>query len=359
MVADMDNTPNAYSTIDAMNSLTNDYDIFLHDGDFAYNIEDANGMRGDNFFDAVQPAISSKPYLITPGNHENIDKGQMLNYRFRMPGQANDNFPYRNHWFSFDVQNIHFTSINIDWYIKLNPTDPAAAREQLLDWLESDMRKSSKINYKYRILFTHRPVFCGQPNESTDCSFFFYLNKPIEDLLMKYKYDLVLQAHLHDYTRLWKTFSFVRLRSSSLDLGKYDGPAYVISGHSGTVHYFPEVQKPSHMSELNQRYITGKDANFLHIEIDDEKISVLLKDSVTREVEDEFIVFHNSQYEVTPKGVDLGKRLDSLYKDRNFWVGAFWCLVVFLVIFCGGNVLAYFWIRRRTTDGASLLSPSG
>ena len=39
-----------------------------------------------------------------------------------------------------------------------------------------------------------------------------------------------------------------------------------------------------------------------------------------------------------PGGVDLHTGWNDLKDSRNFWVGAFWCLVVFLCIFSGGNV---------------------
>jgi len=115
IVADMDYTPHASPTINKMIEDKNEIDFFIHMGDFAYEIYDENGLKGDTFWSLQKDAISSKPYIVTPGNHENIDNTKFMNYRFRMPG-GNDDINTRNNWYSFTVNNIHFVSINTDWY---------------------------------------------------------------------------------------------------------------------------------------------------------------------------------------------------------------------------------------------------
>ncbi len=58
----------------------------IHNGDFAYNVQDDNGTRGDNFFQHISTAFgASRPYMITYGNHEIFGNYSNINSRFRMP----------------------------------------------------------------------------------------------------------------------------------------------------------------------------------------------------------------------------------------------------------------------------------
>jgi hypothetical protein len=45
-------------------------DLFVHVGDFAYDLNEENGTVGDQFQDAIEPITSSAPYLGCIGNHE-------------------------------------------------------------------------------------------------------------------------------------------------------------------------------------------------------------------------------------------------------------------------------------------------
>ncbi len=58
----------------------------IHNGDFAYNIQDDNGTRGDNFFQHISTAFGAiRPYMITYGNHEWFDDWNLIKSRFTMP----------------------------------------------------------------------------------------------------------------------------------------------------------------------------------------------------------------------------------------------------------------------------------
>jgi hypothetical protein len=53
----------------------NDFDFIASNGDFAYEIEDDSGRKGDAYFDFMSKATRLIPYILSPGNHENADKG--------------------------------------------------------------------------------------------------------------------------------------------------------------------------------------------------------------------------------------------------------------------------------------------
>ena len=49
-------------------------------GDIAYDLEDDVGMRGDIYFNKMQPIIAQIPYMYTYGNHENYKTVKGANY---------------------------------------------------------------------------------------------------------------------------------------------------------------------------------------------------------------------------------------------------------------------------------------
>ncbi|KAI8432464.1 hypothetical protein MSG28_004852 [Choristoneura fumiferana] len=46
------------------------FDLILHVGDFAYDMHDDDGKRGDQFMRQIQPLAAMVPYMTCPGNHE-------------------------------------------------------------------------------------------------------------------------------------------------------------------------------------------------------------------------------------------------------------------------------------------------
>ena len=56
----------------------------IHNGDFAYNVEDKNGTVVDDFFEHVSTAFGAhRPYMITYGNHESEYNYSNMYSRFR------------------------------------------------------------------------------------------------------------------------------------------------------------------------------------------------------------------------------------------------------------------------------------
>ena len=109
IVADLDAGQEGQHTFDAFRKMEEkDYDFVLHVGDFAYDINNDNGQRGDRFFEQMSNTITTRiPYMISGGNHEQINNGTMLQYRFKMPG-CGDRVNRRNYYYSFNLKNVHF-----------------------------------------------------------------------------------------------------------------------------------------------------------------------------------------------------------------------------------------------------------
>jgi hypothetical protein len=232
-VADMDITNNSIPTIAKIKTLdSTEYDLMLHIGDFAYEIEDNSGKKGDDFFQTMSLTTAKLPYVITPGNHENFFKSQLFNYRFRMPNT--DATPLReNHYFDCVVKGTYFMIVNFDYFYRLY--DYPAASKLILDWMVRRIAlldKRSDINWK--IFVSHRPFTCSDPY-ADDCKINFYLFRRFEDLLAKSGFHFNLQGHLHIYTRNKPLVGFTRFPVSKLGSGAM---ASIINGHAGTVHYY-------------------------------------------------------------------------------------------------------------------------
>lgn len=53
--------------------MTDQYDLLIFLGDLAYEMTDDNCYNGDRYFDQMETLLTRTPYIITPGNHEDID----------------------------------------------------------------------------------------------------------------------------------------------------------------------------------------------------------------------------------------------------------------------------------------------
>lgn len=49
------------------------YDMIVHVGDFAYNLEDDEGRVSDAYFQEIQSFAGFVPYQVCPGNHEKYE----------------------------------------------------------------------------------------------------------------------------------------------------------------------------------------------------------------------------------------------------------------------------------------------
>jgi len=244
LVGDFDETIYAQPTIKALHGL-NDLDMFMHLGDFAYDIQDQNGMTGDHFFETMSKTISSRiPYVITGGNHEWVDNGNLFQYRFKMPGtdsQRETSFR-RNFYYSFDYKGVHYVSLDFDYIFEYSQDKQMNA----FDWLNNDLRTYRAGNPdSWIIFFTHRPFLSGDVSETTneDCKRNFWYFRKYEVLLQKYGVQLVLNGHIHMYIRS-KPFKDWKMNEG--------GYISIVIGHSGTTHYFPP---PSYAKTIDTAFV--------------------------------------------------------------------------------------------------------
>lgn len=227
VISDLDNSPVATSTLHYIKSPSNvRFDLGLHLGNFALNLEDDNGRKGDDFFSEIRNFITRVPYLIVPGSNDSFDTGKLFNFRFRMPGMSKNFKKKQNYYYSFDYKNVHIISLSVEYFLSLK----MGKLEEILKWLKEDLEKAKKSkNTKFTIFMTNRPFYCSI-HINTDCATNFLYLKPIEDLISKFEVNLVLSGHVHSYLR---SKSFKNLIVGEKDKSK-TGPVYIVAGNSGT-----------------------------------------------------------------------------------------------------------------------------
>lgn len=334
-VADLDLSDTAIPTINRTINSIDKVDIYMHNGDFAYDLFDSNGHKGDGYFSMLNKPYSSKPYIVSLGNHEQLDEFKFFNYRFRMPG-GNDDIKTRNNWYSFKIKDIYFVTVNQDFWQRLGMLQKNVFedRNKILSWMSDDIKNSK--NSKFKVFYTHRPNFCGDISQIS-CNLMIYFQKPFEDFLMMHKFDLALFSHVHSYTRMTKMSSFKTIfsQSSPISIGnEFKAPLYIMAGHSGNIQKsYNTYNRPTESTIVNTKVITGKDANYLNININRNMIAGELRDSKSNILQDYWVL-------TSQKIIDV----DSIGKsDKNLGIfeWAFWITII------GGILLQNWFIIER------------
>ena len=205
-----------------------DADFFIDLGDIVDNGEDE--YQWQTWFKTVTPWITEIPLAPAIGNHE----AYSLDWKVTMPERYvslfdvpdNGDAALRNHYYSFDWGDVHFTVLDTslaeeqDWV-------PDLFEKQKV-WAKKDLESTRK---KWKVVLMHKdPLQYGFADESRphreegfspEGEFFM----PLFD---ETGVDLVLSAHLHTYRDRGHIYDFKRNEK---------GPVYVILGLGGNVRY--------------------------------------------------------------------------------------------------------------------------
>jgi len=219
------------------------YDMIVHVGDYAYNMQDDEARVGDQFLRDMEPIAARVPYQTCPGNHEADFLASFGNYkqRFNMPGDS------ENMFFSYDVGYVHLIAFSTEHYFYI--TEEPYIGDQFA-WLENDLRKAveNRGNIPWIILYGHRPMYCSDINKKrdfTDCTsdtatvregleIFGERWYGVEALLWKYGVDMYLSGHEHSYERLWPVYQGkVYNGSNAQPYYNPKAPVHIISGSAG------------------------------------------------------------------------------------------------------------------------------
>ncbi|XP_034051440.1 acid phosphatase type 7 isoform X3 [Thalassophryne amazonica] len=228
------------------------YDVILHIGDIAYDMDEDNARIGDEFMRQIQSIAAYIPYMTCPGNHESayIIRGRFSlplisnfsNYRnrFSMPGQT------ESLWYSWNLGSAHIISLSTEVYFFLEFGQELLFKQY--EWLKKDLEEANKpenrATHPWIITMGHRPMYCSDDDQDDCTQFDSYVRrgrndtKPpapgLEDLLYRYGVDLELWAHEHTYERLWPVYGD-KVYNGSFEQPYVNpkAPVHIVTGSAG------------------------------------------------------------------------------------------------------------------------------
>eukprot|EP00095_Tigriopus_kingsejongensis_P003965 maker-scaffold79_size400133-snap-gene-3.16 protein:Tk03965 transcript:maker-scaffold79_size400133-snap-gene-3.16-mRNA-1 annotation:"iron zinc purple acid phosphatase-like protein" len=226
------------------------YNMILHIGDMAYNMDDDNARVGDEFMRQIEPIAAYVPYMTSPGNHEQMYNFSNYKARFTMPGNAESMF------YSFNVGPVHFISISTEFYYFLNYGLKMVANQYR--WLVQDLRVANQPDNRgqqpWIVMLGHRPMYCStadkddctKQNARTRTGLPFLKMFGLEKLLLEYNVDMAIWAHEHDYERFWPLYNNQVLNGSlEQPYTNPRAPVHIITGSAGcTEKHDPFGPKP-------------------------------------------------------------------------------------------------------------------
>jgi acid phosphatase type 7 len=242
LVADFGTGPCGTAVLNALwqDANRSSFDAVLHVGDIAYDLDSANGARGDEFLTMIQPVSSQMPYMTLPGNHEMANNFSHYKQRFHMPvNEANEG---TNYFYSFNAGDAHFIMLSTEVYF----FGDSACQETQFNWLIKDL-EIANMNRDFRpwiVVLSHRPFYCSTNWKRTlissekSCNFEAeYIRSKLEDVFMKYGVDLYIQAHVHEYERVGPVYKNKTVKSDFDGQNTHVGakaPIYITNGVGGS-----------------------------------------------------------------------------------------------------------------------------
>uniref|UniRef100_A0A2C9K5Q5 Purple acid phosphatase n=1 Tax=Biomphalaria glabrata TaxID=6526 RepID=A0A2C9K5Q5_BIOGL len=220
---------------DTINFLVNEalsghYTALIHAGDLAYDMKDKEGLVGDYFMKEIEPMAAYIPYLTCPGNHE-IDFGTFSHYRNRFSMPNTDwPIPIDKMWYSIDIGPVHVISYSSEVFFTNSGKHIEAQRRWLIENLRN--ANNNRKTTPWIIAFGHRPLYCST-KINDDCSLLSSeVRNGLEDIFTLLGVDLIIQAHEHNYERLWPLYQWNVLNYSYVNP---DVPVQIITGAAGSI----------------------------------------------------------------------------------------------------------------------------
>ena len=131
-----------------------------------------------------------KPNWFIGGQDSGGECSVPLFKRYHMPENGNALY-----WFSFDYGMIHMIHISTEH-------DFTKGSAQI-KWLENDLKNIDRKKTPWVFIGGHRPMYNSEIYDG-DIRVSHYMRAGFEDLMIKYKVDLALWAHMHAYERTCK-----------------------------------------------------------------------------------------------------------------------------------------------------------
>lgn len=216
VVGDLGQTGWTNSTLTHM--AASNYDVMLLPGDLSY--ADFYQPFWDTFGQLVEPLASSRPWMVTQGNHE-IEKILVFhpksftayNARWRMPYEESGS--NSNLYYSFEISGVHVIMLG-------SYTDFESDSDQY-KWLQADLAKIDRRRTPWVFVLIHAPWY--STNEAHQGEYVSVgMKKAMEELLYKARVDVVFAGHVHAYERFTRVYA---------DKADNCGPVHITIGDGG------------------------------------------------------------------------------------------------------------------------------
>ena len=206
--------PLLYADVDAGR-----FDVALHVGDIAYDLQSASGSSGDAFVVSIEPFASRVPNHLCPGNHEsfgNLLDGDFLQYRRRfdiMPGGAEVR-KAQSIFHSFNVGLLHVIMFSSEAFFDVGPFSLLLLPE-MFAFVEADLAAVNRTETPWIISMAHQPMYCSRNDDNDDCHSLVSLMRDgllgqfgFEELINRYGVEMHFGAHEHAYERNYPVFQY-------------------------------------------------------------------------------------------------------------------------------------------------------
>ncbi|KAL2476294.1 Purple acid phosphatase 18 [Abeliophyllum distichum] len=213
VAGDMGQTGWTKSTIDHIEQCK--YDVYMLPGDLSY--ADYMQRKWDTFGELVQPLASSRPWMVTQGNHEKEEipllKDGFISYNSRWKMPFEESGSSSNLYYSFEVAGVHVIMLG-------SYTDYDEYSDQY-SWLKADLSKVDRERTPWLLVVFHVPWYNSNKahqGEGDD------MMATMEPLLYAAGVDAVVAGHVHAYERSKRVYN-----------GKSDacGPIHITIGDGG------------------------------------------------------------------------------------------------------------------------------
>ena len=233
--------------------LSNQFDVIIHVGDFAYQPQYNNGTIGDLFMNDIQPIATHIPYMVCPGNAESAYNFSHYSERFR--GQPYNLFtdviytnsgPVNNNWFmSWNNGFTHWIMISTEIYF-----DFKDMIQLQYEWLINDLIAANKNRTlaPWVIVIGHRPMYCDNVSkqntsqiadecgeaatrvrDGVDMNNTGILYYGLEDVFYEYGVDFYICGHEHDYERMYDVYK----NKTTKSISNMPSTTYIVTGSAG------------------------------------------------------------------------------------------------------------------------------
>ena len=119
-------------------------------------------------------------------------------------------------WYSFDLGSAHFIMINTEFH--------CGPGSDQIKWVTDDLHSVNRSVTPWVIFMGHRQMYSGNSRDS-------HLSDCYEDVMLKYKVDLVLYGHIHNTQQTCPLYRSKCIEET--DVAGYGAPIHAVVGNAG------------------------------------------------------------------------------------------------------------------------------